>query len=122
MVKIRLTRLGRHKNPYFRIVAIDSKTRRDGEYIELLGTYEPFSGKVDIKEDLAMKWLMVGAQPSDTVKSFLQEKGIWKKFAAQKLANKTSKAEANPKSKETAKKPVAKKPASKPAVKKATKK
>jgi small subunit ribosomal protein S16 len=80
MVKLRMTRLGRHKDPFYRIVAVDSKQKRDGEYIELLGTFEPFSGKVEIKEESVIKWLSNGAQPSPTVRTILKNKGIYKKF------------------------------------------
>lgn len=80
MVKIRLTRFGRHKLPYYRIVAIDSRSRRDGSYIELLGHYEPISGKIDLKEEIIINWLSKGAQPSETVLSMLKKFGIWKKY------------------------------------------
>ena len=76
MVKIRLTRFGRTHLPFYRIVAMDSRTKRDGAYIEILGTYEPFDGKVVLKEELILKWLNNGAQPSDTVRSILSKNGI----------------------------------------------
>ncbi|MBD5446021.1 MAG: 30S ribosomal protein S16 [Mycoplasma sp.] len=104
MVKIRLTRLGRHKLPYFRIVAIDSKSRRDGSYIKLLGTYEPFEGKVEILEEEVLHFLSQGAQPSDTVRSILKEKGIWKKFADAKLKSKMEKNKEKPKKESNSKK------------------
>lgn len=104
MVKIRLTRLGRHKLPYFRIVAIDSKSRRDGSYIKLLGTYEPFEGKVEILEEEVLHFLHQGAQPSDTVRSILKEKGIWKKFADAKLKSKMEKNKNKPKKESNSKK------------------
>lgn len=88
MVKLRLTRFGRHKLPFYRIVAIDSKMRRDGEYIECIGTYEPFKGAIKIDEKLALKFLHNGAQPTDTVKNILRDQGVWKKFHDEKLANK----------------------------------
>lgn len=97
MVKIRLTRLGRHKLPYFRIVAIDSKSRRDGSYIKLLGTYEPFEGKVEILEEEILHFLNQGAQPSDTVRSILKERGVWKKFTDAKLKSKIEKNKEKPK-------------------------
>lgn len=84
MVKIRLTRMGRQHLPFFRIVAIDSKSRRDGAYIELLGTYEPFEGKVNLKEEQILKWLKNGAQPTNTVRNILSNAGIIKKFAESK--------------------------------------
>ena len=84
-VKLRLTRLGDHKNPLYRIVATDSRTKRDGEYIELIGTYEPINdSKVNIDEEVALKWLKTGAIPSDTVRNLFKEAGIMKKFAESK--------------------------------------
>lgn len=85
MVKIRLTRFGRTHLPFYRIVAMDSRTKRDGAYIEILGTYEPFDGKVVLKEELILKWLNNGAQPSDTVRSILSKNGIWKKYKDSKI-------------------------------------
>lgn len=88
MVKIRMTRFGRHKLPFYRIVVMDSRIKRDGGYIDLVGTYEPFKGVLKLDEEIALKYLRLGAQPSDSVKVFLKNKGIWKKFMDQKLANK----------------------------------
>lgn len=88
MVKIRLTRMGRHKAPYFRIVVTDSRTRRDGDYIELVGTYEPFKGDVKIDENIALNWLNKGAQPTDTVRSLLRKAGVIKKYAESKNSKK----------------------------------
>jgi len=78
MVKIRLTRLGAKKNPFYRIVVMDNRKARDGQYIEQIGTYEPKSvpAKINIDKDLAEKWLKVGAQPTDTVKTLLHEQGL----------------------------------------------
>ena len=82
-VKLRLTRMGKKKQPMYRIVATDSHTKRDGEYIELIGTYNPLTkpATVKINEEVALKWLSNGAIPSDTVKNLLKEAGIMKKFA-----------------------------------------
>ena len=82
-VKLRLTRMGKKKQPVYRIVATDSHTKRDGEYIELIGTYNPLTkpATVKIDEEVALKWLNNGAIPSDTVKNLLKETGIMKKFA-----------------------------------------
>ncbi|WP_412031940.1 30S ribosomal protein S16 [Malacoplasma muris] len=112
MVKIRLTRFGRTHLPFYRIVAIDSRSRRDGEYIELLGTYEPFENVVKLKEDLILKWLSVGAQPTDTVKNILREHKLWSKFTASKNSAKNSKSVKKEKTKTTSK-VAAKKPAKK---------
>ncbi len=77
-VKLRLTRMGRKKRPYYRIVATDSRTRRDGKYLEKVGTYNPLSSpaEVEIDKELALKWLMNGAEPSTTVKNLLRKDGI----------------------------------------------
>ena len=77
-VKIRLRRMGEKKNPFYRIVVADSRSPRDGRFIEEIGTYnpniEPSEFKVD--EELAKKWLANGAQPSDTVKALLKKAGV----------------------------------------------
>ena len=77
-VKIRLRRLGRSHRAYFQIVAADSRCPRDGRYLERIGTYDPHKqfGGVQINHDLALKWLGNGAQPTDTVRSFLSKEGI----------------------------------------------
>lgn len=92
MVKIRLTKLGRHKLPAYRVIAIDSRKRRDGEYLHLLGTYEPATGKAQINEELTLKLLSQGAQPCDTVLSLLKKNGIYAKFLATKKAKPGKKA------------------------------
>lgn len=91
MVKIRLLRMGRNKTPYYRIVAVDSKSKANGAYIELLGQYEPLNGVVSLKDDKIKKWLNEGAQPTDTVKSFLVKEGIWSAFKNEKAKSKKSK-------------------------------
>lgn len=85
-VKLRLTRLGDHKNPLYRIVATDSRTKRDGEYLEKIGSYNPHTNPatVNIDEEVALKWLKTGAIPSDTVRNLFKEAGIMKKFAESK--------------------------------------
>ena len=85
-VKLRLKRMGKKKQPVYRIVATDSHTKRDGEYIELVGTYNPLTKPATIKisEEVALKWLNNGAIPSDTVKNILSDAGIMKKFAESK--------------------------------------
>jgi len=92
MVKIRLARIGRHKDPFYRIVAADSRMARDGRYIEQIGTYDPALGEeaANINEELAMKWLNTGAVPSDSVRAMFSRKGIMAKFAEGK-AKKESK-------------------------------
>lgn len=83
MVKLRLQRFGSKKNPYYRIVATDSRNPRDGRFIEIVGTYNPLTdpAKVTIEEEKVLAWLEKGAKPTDTVKSFLKEQGIYTKFA-----------------------------------------
>ena len=85
-VKLRLTRLGAKKRPTYRIVATDSRRPRDGQYIELVGTYSPVGEcKVDIKEEVALKWLNEGAIPTDTVRSLFSKAGIMKKYHDSRL-------------------------------------
>ncbi|MGQ9464513.1 MAG: 30S ribosomal protein S16 [bacterium] len=67
MVKIRLRRMGKHKSPFYRIVAIDSKRARDGAYIENLGHYDPFKKNLQLKRDRIEYWLSKGAKPTNTV-------------------------------------------------------
>ncbi|NLZ15146.1 MAG: 30S ribosomal protein S16 [Erysipelotrichaceae bacterium] len=87
-VKIRLTRFGRHKDPFFRVVAADVHFARDGRYIEQIGYYDPAKGieNAVIDEALALKWLEAGAVPSETVKAMFNRKGINAKYAAKKNA------------------------------------
>ena len=77
-VKLRLTRMGRKKRPFYRIVAVDSRVRRDGQYIEAVGTYNPLTQPATLEVDraVALKWLGNGAQPSDTVRSLLSRAGV----------------------------------------------
>jgi small subunit ribosomal protein S16 len=81
-VKLRLKRMGRKKNPFYRIVAADSRAARNGKFIETVGTYDPLANphKVDYKEDRIIHWLSVGAQPTTTVKSLFRGKGLWLKW------------------------------------------
>lgn len=90
-VRIRLTRMGAKKSPFYRIVASDSRRPRDGQYIELVGTYNPCNGEVKVNEEVAMKWLNQGALPTDTVRSLLSKQGIIKKYADSKNVKKESK-------------------------------
>ena len=79
--------MGSKKKPVYRIVAIDSHTKRDGEYIELVGTYNPLTEpkSVKINDEVALKWLNNGAIPSDTVRNLLSDAVIMKKFHESKL-------------------------------------
>lgn len=78
MVKIRLTRMGAHKKPFYRMIVTDSRTRRDGPFIEILGTYDPLKEPSEIKIDLdkARHWLKNGAQASDTAKKLMLRAGL----------------------------------------------
>ncbi|MEK7307047.1 MAG: 30S ribosomal protein S16 [Nitrospirota bacterium] len=77
-VKIRLTRKGKKKKPFYRIVAADTRMPRDGRYIELLGTYNPLvqPAVVELEKDRILEWLKTGAQVSDTVGDILRKAGI----------------------------------------------
>ncbi|MCM1370918.1 MAG: 30S ribosomal protein S16 [Clostridium sp.] len=77
-VKLRLKRMGAKKRPFYRIVAADSKSPRDGKFIEVVGTYNPITepALVKIDEELVNKWLDNGAQPTDTVRNLLKKQGI----------------------------------------------
>lgn len=79
-VHLRLTRMGRHKRPFYRVVATDSRMPRDGRFLEVIGTYDPLkvSDKASFKEDRVLDWLKKGAQPTDTVRSLLRKTGIYK--------------------------------------------
>ncbi|WP_108669723.1 30S ribosomal protein S16 [Peribacillus acanthi] len=81
-VKIRLKRMGAKKSPFYRIVVADSRSPRDGRYIEVVGTYNPVTqpAAVSINEELALKWLQDGAKPSDTVRNLFSNQGIMEKF------------------------------------------
>ena len=77
-VKIRLTRMGAKKEPFYRIVATDSRKARDGQYIEQIGYYNPVKEPAEVKIDaeIAKKWLNNGAQPTDTVRDLFIKNGI----------------------------------------------
>ena len=87
-VRIRLTRLGSRHKPVYRIVASDSRRPRDGQYIELIGTYNPVGDEVKVNEEVALKWLNQGALPTDTVRNLFSKKGIMTKFAESKKEKK----------------------------------
>ena len=80
-VKIRLQRYGSKKRPFYRLVAADSRNKRDGRYLEIIGTYNPLTepASVKIDEEKAQKWLSEGAQVTDTVKNLFKNAGITKK-------------------------------------------
>lgn len=81
-VHLRLTRRGRHKRPFYRVVAADSRMPRDGRFIEVLGTYDPLKDPAvpELKQDRVLDWLSKGAQPSATVRTLLKRAGVLKQF------------------------------------------
>ena len=126
-VKIRLTRFGRKKKPFYRVVVTDSRTPRDGQYIECIGTYNPLIDPVvlTLQETRIDYWLDRGAQPSDTVRNLFKSKGImlrrnlkkrgleeagiegemkkWEALQAERLRRKTEKGPQKKSKKKTAK-------------------
>lgn len=82
MVKLRLKRMGKKGAPFYRIVAADSRSPRDGRFIEQIGTYNPTKAeeKVTLDKELAKEWLSNGAQPTDTVRSILSHEGVLKEM------------------------------------------
>jgi len=90
VVKIRLRRVGRKKAPMYRIVVADSKSPRDGKFIEIVGQYQPRTGDqaLNLNTERVNHWLNVGAQPSDTVRSLLRKAGVLKQRHETRLASK----------------------------------
>lgn len=82
MVKLRLKRMGKKGAPFYRIVAADSRSPRDGRFIEQIGTYNPSKAenKVTLDKELTKKWLSNGAQSTDTVRSILSHEGVLKEM------------------------------------------
>lgn len=87
-VKLRLKRMGSKKAPFYRVVAADSRSPRDGRFIETVGTYNPIKEPAEVKidEEKAMKWLSEGAIPTDTVRDLFRSQGIMEKFHNSKRA------------------------------------
>ncbi len=83
MVKIRLRRMGAKKHPFYRLVVADSRSPRDGRFIEHLGYYDPMTEPAQVKIDVdkVMKWLQQGAQPSEAARSLLKREGILERRA-----------------------------------------
>ena len=81
-VKIRLKRVGTKKKPYYRVVAVDSRKKRDGEVLDWLGQYQPVvkTDQFVVDEAKTLKWLNQGAQPTETIQRLLKKTGIWQKF------------------------------------------
>jgi small subunit ribosomal protein S16 len=94
-VKLRLKRMGAKQKPFYRIIVADSRSPRDGRFIETVGTYDPVKAdnNITVKEDRVAYWLDNGAQPTDTVKSILSKSGVWATYKNSKVkkAEKTTK-------------------------------
>ena len=84
-VRIRLRRIGKKKQPQYRLIVADSASPRDGRFIELIGRYNPRVDPplISVDEERALSWLRQGAQPSDTAKSMLVKTGVWEKFTGE---------------------------------------
>ena len=93
MIKLRLRRMGSKKRPFYRIVATEHSSARDGRFIEIIGTYNPIvePAEITIKEDRVQHWLSVGAKPSETVEGLLKKQGV---IAEDKFYNHKTKARA----------------------------
>ncbi|MDR1521779.1 MAG: 30S ribosomal protein S16 [Streptococcaceae bacterium] len=88
-VKIRLKRMGSKKKPIYRMVVADSRSPRDGRFIQIVGTYNPLldPAEIKIKKEVVLDWLQKGAQPSDTVRNLFSKEGIMEKFHEIKYAS-----------------------------------
>ena len=89
-VKLRLKRMGSKQKPFYRIVAADARSPRDGRFIETLGTYDVIKKEdnITLDEEKIINWLDKGAQPTDTVRSILSQKGVLAKFKDSKKVGK----------------------------------
>ena len=85
-VKLRLMRMGKKKQPTYRVVAADERSPRDGRFIEAIGTYEPRldPSRINVDNDKAVAWLQKGAQPTESVQKLLKISGAWEQFTAGK--------------------------------------
>src|SRR5438105_15717532 len=97
-VKIRLRRIGAKKHPVYRLLVADTRSPRDGKFIETLGTYDPMTDpvKLNIDQEKVKSWLQKGARPSDTARAFLIDQGLLPKESARKRPSKPPKAAAAP--------------------------
>jgi small subunit ribosomal protein S16 len=86
VVRIRLLRTGKRKQPSYRVVVADQRRQRDGRFVEIIGQYNPLTepSQITINEERALHWLGVGAQPSESATALLKRAGIWQKFKATK--------------------------------------
>jgi len=85
-LKIRLQRVGTTKKPFYRVVAVDSRKKRDGDVIDYIGIYQPIvkEKQFEVDETKVLKWLQMGAQPTNTIMQLLKKEGIWKKHISAK--------------------------------------
>jgi small subunit ribosomal protein S16 len=92
VVRIRLTRMGKRNRPFYRIVVVDQRKKRDGAYIESLGYYDPVKDPAEMKVDVekAVEWILKGAQPSKTVRDILKKFGVMQKVHEMKYGKKES--------------------------------
>ena len=90
MVKLRLNRMGAKRQPFYRIVAADSRSPRDGRFLEIVGNYDPTKNPaiINIDEEKVMTWIRNGAQPTDTVRSLHSKQGIMKKIHEERKSKK----------------------------------
>jgi len=91
-VKLRLTRIGKTKQPQYRIVATDSRSPRDGRFIEIVGHYNPRTepSSITVDNDKAVAWLEKGAQPTEAVEKLLKISGAWEQFTGQQFTGTAS--------------------------------
>lgn len=91
-VKLRLMRMGKTKQPTYRLVAADARSPRDGRFIEIVGTYQPRHdpSTIEIDNDKCVKWLQQGAQPTERVEKLLKLSGAWEQFQTAKAEAKAS--------------------------------
>jgi small subunit ribosomal protein S16 len=84
LVKIRLTRKGNRKRPFYRVVVAEDSHRRDGRFIEIVGMYDPLAkpATIEIQSDAVIRWLSEGAQPTNTVREILKKAGVWAHWRA----------------------------------------
>lgn len=85
-LKIRLTRIGSRHRPFFRLAVVDSRARRDGRSVSVLGYYNPLSQPHQLKvhQEEVIEWLKKGAQPTETARSLLKQTGVWQRYQLQK--------------------------------------
>ncbi|HEX9713974.1 MAG TPA: 30S ribosomal protein S16 [Actinomycetota bacterium] len=92
MVRIRLLRTGKRKQPSYRVVVADQRSPRDGRFVEIIGNYNPLTNpsQITLDEERALHWLGRGAQPSESAMALLKRMGIWQKHKAARKTAKTS--------------------------------